>query len=147
LAGLARAETPTPAAIDLARQILREDGSYDALSATVAAKRAADIKAATKLFGMSDARATLFVDKYWIPEMKARLQDFVDVGAEIYASKVSATDLQAIATFLQSPPGQKLVTTRTEVGRELTTGARAWQHGVMVDALKKFSQDAAHDGQ
>ena len=146
-AGVARAEAPTAAAIDVARQILREDGSYDALSATISAKRAADIKATAKLFGMSDARATLFVDKFWIPEMKARLQDYVDVGAQIYASKVSAADLQAIAAFLQTPAGQKMVTVRAEVGRELTSGVRAWQHGVMVDALKKLTADsAAHPG-
>jgi hypothetical protein len=80
------------------------------------------------------------------PEMEMQKQAMIDTAARIYASRLSESELNEIATFFRSPAGKRYVETQPQVLDEMVQAMQTWTQDVSEYIMVRVRAEMAKKG-
>ena len=134
----AQAADPTPAQIDLAREVVIASGisrSFDNIVPNYMAQ-------VTRTLTSTRPELAKDVDealKTVRPEFEARKDELITTAAKIYASDLSEDELKAAKAFFTSPAGKKYVDSQPDMLNKLVAVVQAFSRVIsteMVDRVR-----------
>ncbi|MEZ5856300.1 MAG: DUF2059 domain-containing protein [Hyphomicrobiaceae bacterium] len=84
-----------------------------------------------------------FLNKYFDPEnpkIKKLFSDVLDASAKFYAERFTVEELNALATFLKSPTGQKFVKAAPEASAAAAPPILEFQRRLMFELQYAFAR-------
>jgi hypothetical protein len=126
----ARAQEPTPAALNYANQILVDTGMKTSLDRVVP--------------GMKDPlHATLLAIE---PEFVKTEEGVLAGSAKFLASQMTEQELKDTAGFYESATGKKYIITESALMNDVTTRAGAWRQQLSTDIVTRAREDMKKKG-
>ena len=144
-AAAARADEPTPAALDSARAVITASGmmrSFDLIVPQMLLELERNVTT-TRPELKDSLHATLAALK---PEFDKSEQEVVDGAARILAKHMSAQELKDTATFFDSPSGKKYVETQPIAFNEIIGVVQTWRERLSTDVLARARAEMKKKG-
>jgi hypothetical protein len=143
--GPAVAQTPSPAAILIAKQIVQLKGVEQMMNpiARGVVEKVKDVVMQTNFMFQKDINEiTLQLHK----EFDSRSSELVDMTAILYATRFSEPELKQILTFYQSPLGQKMIVEEPKIVDDSLKQVDGWADNLSVDIMAKMRSEMKKPG-
>ncbi|MGO4870723.1 MAG: DUF2059 domain-containing protein [Roseiarcus sp.] len=141
----ARADEPTPAALNYANQILVDVGIKPSLDMMVPEMLSGLDRniTATRPELKDSLRATLVAIE---PEFVKSEQGIVAESAKFLASRMTEQELKDTVTFFDTPSGKKYLATQPVLVQQVGQLARAWREQLSTDILARAHEEMKKKG-
>jgi|SRR5579862_268468 len=139
------AQTPSPGAILIAKQIVQLKGvnnMMDPIARGVVEKVKSVVMQTNFMFQKDINEITVELHK----EFDGRSAELVDLTARLYASKFTEPELKQILIFYQSPVGQKMIVEEPKVIDDSLQQANGWADNLSVDIMAKMRSEMKKRG-
>ena len=132
------AATPDPITLKAARDVVAKmQGDRSAVLGSVSGPMIGLIQ---QLGVREQERAQALVQEVVLPTLTERLDELLDIQARTFASVLGTADLQAIASFYDTPAGRNLVAAQPRLAQAQVTGITQWLTGLMPGLQAKLAQ-------
>jgi hypothetical protein len=145
IAGPAAAQTPSPAALLLAKQIVQLKGvdqMMNPIPRGVVEKVKSVVMQTNFMFEKDINEITVQLHQ----EFDGRGTELVDQTASLYASHFTEPELKQILVFYQSPVGRKMIAEEPKVIDESLQQANGWAENLSVDIMAKMRSEMKKRG-
>jgi hypothetical protein len=145
VAGQAAAQTPSPGAILIAKQIVKlkgVDSIMDPIARGVVEKVKNVVMQTNFMFQKDINEITDQLHK----EFDGRSGELVDVAAGLYASRFTEPELKQILEFYQSPVGQKMIVEEPKIVDDSLRQADGWANNLSIDIMAKMRSEMKKRG-
>ena len=78
------------------------------------------------------------LNKHFAPEFEARLPEFMELSARIYAEHFTEAELDELIAFYETPLGQKMIAKLPVLTQQSMELGGLWGQQVAIDALEKL---------
>jgi hypothetical protein len=78
--------------------------------------------------------------------MTARMPEFVDLTAEIYARNFTAAELRDIIAFYRTPSGQKFIQSQTVLAQQSMAAGQKFAESLFAELQQKIIQELRKRG-
>jgi hypothetical protein len=142
----AQAQTPSPAQVKLARQVVELSAAsrvFDAAVPTVFQQ----IYSTYIQQNPDLSKEIAGVLQSLIPEFDKRKEEIVGILAQTYAQKFTEAELNDLLAFYNSPTGKKLISQGGEIGRDSYAKVQEWSGKMLqqlTDRLKAEMKKKGH---
>jgi hypothetical protein len=144
--GPARADEPSPAAIAKAKELLAAEKSLetsDALLGVIVGNTEKLLESANPGRGPESRE---FMEKFFLPEARRRLPEFIDMIAALWARYYSIEDMDTMIAFFRSKTGQKLIALQPRLLQDQMNLGGMWGATVARDTFRKFEPQLKQQG-
>jgi hypothetical protein len=86
------------------------------------------------------------MDEHFVPEVRRREPELLQVLGHIYAQHFTAAELDQLIGFYQSPIGQRLLEEQGPMLGEMTKVAMLWGQGIAAEILRKMAPEFERRG-
>ena len=145
VAGQAAAQTPSPGAILIAKQIVKLKG-VDSIMDPIARGVVEKVKNVVMQTNFMWAKDINEVTAQMHKEFDGRSSEMVDTAARAYASHFTEPELKQILTFYQSPVGQKMIVEEPKAIEDSMHGAAEWADNLSVDVMNRMRAEMKKRG-
>ena len=80
------------------------------------------------------------------PEFDKKVDEMIDIAAQVYVKEMSEHDLQTAVAFFESPAGRQYVETQPAVLIEVVTAMQGWQDKVSTDLMARVRAEMKKKG-
>ncbi len=137
LSAPAWAADPTPAQIELGRQLADASGATRSLDNVISNLVAQTQRTLTQTRPELKAQVEDTL-KTIRPEFDVRKKEMLDVAAKIFAADLSEDELKNSVAFFTSESGKKYVAAQPDMLNKLVTSMQAWQRVLSVDMIERL---------
>lgn len=126
--GQVRAQEPTPAHLESAKELIRATGSLTSLDEIVPA-----LVAEVKKQGLTRPEMAKDLDevlKQIAPEMELQRQQAYTIAARIYAKWLTEPEIKELVVFFKSPIGAKFAKIQPDLSEDVVEGIQRWSQQV-----------------
>ena len=141
----AAAQTPSPGAILIAKQIVKLKG-VDSIMDPIARGVVEKVKNVVMQTNFMWAKDINEVTAQMHKEFDGRSSEMVDTAARAYASHFTEPELKQILTFYQSPVGQKMIVEEPKAIEDSMSGAATWADNLSVDIMNRMRSEMKKRG-
>jgi hypothetical protein len=145
IAGPAAAQTPSPGALLIAKQIVKlkgVDSIMDPIARGVVEKVKNVVMQTNFMFQKDINEITDQLHK----EFDGRSGELVDAAAGLYASRFTEPELKQILEFYQSPVGQKMIVEEPKIVDDALRQADGWANNLSIDIMAKMRSEMKKRG-
>ena len=144
-AGPAVPQAPSPEAVAAARElvsVMRLDEQMKAIMPTVLLSMKSALSRGNPLIERDyDAALPAILDA-----INARMKDFIELQAAIYARNFSPDELKELTEFYRQPIGQKLVNRTPEIARQSMAAGQAFGAQIGAEMQQRMIQELRKKG-
>jgi uncharacterized protein len=145
IAGPAAAQTPSPGAMLIAKQIVQLKG-VESIMGPIARGVVEKVKNSVMQTNFMFQKDIDEITGQLHKEFDGRSAELVDATARNYALRFSEPELKQILTFYQSSVGQKMIVQEPQIIDESLKQADGWADNLSVDVMAKLRSEMKKRG-
>ena len=142
----ARADQPEPNAIDKAKEMMAAANQLQLLDTTIVLISQSMESLIERANPGHEKAVRDFTTNYYMPEVRRRLPEIIDLMAEEWARYFTAEELGQLTAFYRSEIGQKLVAVQPKLIQDSLQLGEAWGGKVALEVLQKLEPELKKRG-